>query len=183
MEVCEANEYFVTTLQSRSGGRAGATKSPTVKARATRPPERPTIEFQLSLDASLKRALKQALRPLLSGAAGGPWVAVLRSALIYETPSAGAWWWSVALTSGTGALQMLLLPPADQKPAPLAALVARAVRGELFMVLCAGCKRVRLRNRTWHRRRLPSNLTRVSHGVCPECARRLYPQLSRHFGR
>jgi hypothetical protein len=154
-----------------------------VKGRATRPPERPKIEFQLSLDARLKRALKQALSPALSGAVGGPWVVVLRSALIYETPSAGSWWWSVALTSGTGALQLLLVPPDDQDPASLAALVAAAVRGELFMVLCAGCKRVRLKNRTWQRRHLPRNLTRVSHGICPECARRLYPQRSQQFGR
>jgi hypothetical protein len=173
----------VTTLQSRSRGRARAKRAPPVKGRAAPAPQQPTIEFQLSLDASLKRALKQALRAALSGAVGGPWAAVLRSALIYETPSAGSWWWSVALTSGTGALQLLLVPPDDQRPAPLAALVATAVRGELFMVLCAGCKRVRLKNRTWHRRPLPSNLTRVSHGVCPECARRLYPQLSQHFGR
>jgi hypothetical protein len=78
---------------------------------------------------------------------------------------------------------LLLVPPDDQKLAPLVALVTTAVRGELFMVLCAGCKRVRLKSRTWHRRPLPSNLAGVSHGVCPECARQLYPQLSRYAGR
>jgi len=166
-------------VQSHSDGRVGATTRPSVKGRATPATERPTIEFRFSMDASVKWPLKQALQSALSGTANGPWSAVLRSALIYETPSAGIWWWSVALTSGMGAQQLLLVPPDDQKLAPLVALVTTAVRGELFMVLCAGCKRVRLKSRTWHRRPLPSNLAGVSHGVCPECARRLYPQLSR----
>jgi hypothetical protein len=184
VEVCGASEYLGDSkVQSRSGGRAGTTRPPTVKGLATRATDRATIELQFSLAASVKRALKQALRSALSGTADGPWTAILRSALIYETPSAATWWWSVALISGTGEQQLLLVPPDDQKPAPLAALLATAVRGELFTVLCAGCKRVRLKGRTWHRRPLPHNLARVSHGVCPECARRLYPQLSPYVGR
>jgi hypothetical protein len=165
------------------GSRGGATKQPTVKGRGTRATEQPAIDFKLSLEASRKRALKQALQSALIGISGGPWIAILRSALIYETPSEGTWWWSVALTSGTGTLEWLLVPPHDQTPAALAALVSTAARGELFTVLCAGCKSVRLNNRTWHRRSLPSNLARVSHRVCPPCSRQLYPQVSRHAGR
>jgi hypothetical protein len=184
VEVGGASEYLCNSkVRSRSGGRAGTMRPPTVKGRATRATNRATIEFQFSLAARVKRALKRALRSALCGTADGPWSAVLRSALIYETPTAGTWWWSLALISGTGTQQLLLVPPDDQKPAPLAALVAAAVRGELFTVLCAGCRRVRLKGRTWHRRPLPINLARVSHGVCPECTRRLYPQLPRHAGR
>jgi hypothetical protein len=40
----------------------------------------------------------------------------------------------------------------------------------------------RLKNGRWYVRTLPKGCPYVTHGICPECMRRLYPSLSRRSG-
>jgi len=153
-----------------------------LKAAASRPRRRHTIEIQPSLEPKLKAALRQALRAALDHAPD-PWRIVVRSALVYETREAGSWWWSIALISGTGAVQILLVRPDEQAPASVGKTVSKAVLGELLMALCSACKRVRAKNGSWHRRALPKDLLHVTHGICPECAARLYPDIVQRLER
>jgi len=128
------------------------------------------------MDRRRKLALRDALQAALSEQPA-VWRVVIRSALIYETASSGSWWWSVMVSSDAATHHMLLVPPGEQTPELLAEIVGKAIRGDLPTVRCSACQKVRLKNGSWVARALPEGRPNVTHGVCPDCVRRLYPSL------
>jgi hypothetical protein len=50
-----------------------------------------------------------------------------------------------------------------------------------FILMCAGCGRIHISGKKWHRvRALPAQktLADISHGLCPACFARHYPDFS-----
>jgi len=48
-----------------------------------------------------------------------------------------------------------------------------------WVVLCMGCQKARSKSGTWHRteiKQLANPTIQVTHGLCPECGARLYPE-------
>lgn len=135
-----------------------------------------TVDIQVVMDRRRKLAFRDALQAALREQPA-VWKVVIRSALIYEIPSSGSWWWSITLSSDAAMQHMLLVVPGEQTPELLAEIVGKAVRGDLPTVRCSACQKVRLKNGSWVARALPKGRPNVTHGVCPDCVRRLYPSL------
>ncbi len=139
----------------------------------------PQVDIQLGDTRVRRRALAEALRSALEGAPGGPWRARLTGALVYASPSVGRWWWKATLVPATGQPVAVFLDPEHQSAAHLREAVAAAARGESLTVVCSSCGRVRL-GEGWHRRPDLKAL-RLSHGICPECIERIYPEQARRI--
>lgn len=145
-------------------GRTVSKRGPKLEAA---PP--PVIEIQLSVPRERRRALRDALAQAVAGK-GGPWRIRVSAKLVYLTPNAGSWWLKVRLTSPQGETFTALLDPEQLQPATVAQAVASAVRGEVSTTACSGCGRIRLEGKWQHRADVKAH-ARLTHGICPDCAK------------
>jgi hypothetical protein len=143
--------------------------------------DEPRIRIQVGADRRERRLLAQSVREALEGARGGPWRVRMTGVLVYASPSAGAWWWKVTLGPTVGRSLAVFLDPEHHSPRDVREAVAAGVRGESPTVVCSACGRVRL-GQSWHGRADLAALEH-SHGICPECTERLYPDLARRGAR
>jgi hypothetical protein len=57
----------------------------------------------------------------------------------------------------------------------------QTVKHPLFILMCAGCGRVRSEGPKWHRVHpapVQDGQVEISHGLCPDCFSEHYPELS-----
>jgi hypothetical protein len=136
------------------------------------------VDLQLSLPREERRALVEALGAAVADADGGPWRIRVSSTLVYLTPGSGSWWLKVRLTSATGETFTAILDPTQRTPALVRQVVAETQQGRAFTAVCSSCGRIRLEG-TWHQREDLKAHARLTHGICPECAAKLYPATKR----
>ncbi len=136
---------------------------------------------RIRLDIPWRRERKSALRDALLAAVGEQgWSVRVRSTLVYAEPLMGTWWWKVAVSEPDGKILTLLVEPGHQTIEFVVALVKRAIARELLTVLCASCGKVAIRGIWQHREHTKKN-PRLNHGLCPECALKLYPDAVRRI--
>jgi hypothetical protein len=147
------------------------------------PARRHVIQIGIPLSRSNREKLRAALRDVVADHGDGPWRVQVRPVLIYSKPSVGTWWWSLTLTSASGAAHSLLLGADQQTPTSLLETVQMALGGRLIAVVCAGCGRVRVDGDLWVRRARAKARSHTSHGICPDCMQTLYPEVARRVAR
>jgi hypothetical protein len=83
-----------------------------------------------------------------------------------------------SLPQGCGLRFTTLTARARERIGKLIEEFASILRGETPVVTCASCGRIYLAG-SWQRRDRLKTQTRPTHGICPDCAARLYPDLLR----
>lgn len=130
-----------------------------------------SVRLDIAWPGKQKSALRDALLAV-QGVLG--WTIRVSSTLVYAERLMGTWWWKVALSGPGAGTQTLLVEPGHQTIEFVVDLVERAIAGELLTVVCSSCGRVAIGG-IWQRREDVKNHARLTHGLCPECAEKLYP--------